>query len=324
LPISDRPAVGAIQRARILDAVVEVVAERGAVDASVELVIARAGVSRYGFHEQFDGLEECLMAVLDGGLERVASLAAHAIEQERGPWQDGMRAALAAVLEFFDSERDLAKVCLVETLAAGPVVREHRERATEAFRALVVGRIQSEVSHASPLAAEGLLGSVMSVVHARLIAREQKPLIELLGPLMGVIVGPFVDEHQLAREIERGDRLAREVIAGRRSPAAQTRPVARVDVPGVLLSARAHRARQCLLYVVRHPGASNQEVGEAIGVSHRGQLAKLLGKLAALGLLVKRAGGPGRANAWSATTAGEDVALALAGNGGHSRLLTDV
>jgi len=63
---------------------------------------------------------------------------------------------------------------------------------------------------------------------------------------------------------------------------------------------------------VRGLSPSNKEIGEAIGVSHRGQLAKLLGRLAEQGLLVKRAGAPGHPNAWSATPAGERVALALA------------
>jgi hypothetical protein len=74
--------------------------------------------------------------------------------------------------------------------------------------------------------------------------------------------------------------------------------------------------RQCLLYVARQGGRglspSNQEVGKGIGVSHRGQLARLLGSLVALGLLVKRAGAPGRANAWSLSAEGERVARALA------------
>jgi DNA-binding FadR family transcriptional regulator len=56
---------------------------------------------------------------------------------------------------------------------------------------------------------------------------------------------------------------------------------------------------------------SNREVGEAIGVPHRGQVGRLLERLAALGLLVKRPGAPGHPNAWSATEHGERVAQML-------------
>jgi AcrR family transcriptional regulator len=292
-----------------LDAVVGVVSERGVGGASVRLVIARAKVSRPTFYECFAGLEDCLLAILDRTLERIGVLASQAFAGERS-WSDGMRSALAEVLAFFDCEPELARVCIVETLAAGPLMREHRERVAGTFRALVVERIGSEVSHASPLAAEGVLASVMGIVHARLIARERTPLIGLLGPLMGVIVGPFMDEAQVVREIERGDELAREIIERISSQPAQRADLS-VHVPDVLLSARAHRARLCLLYVAEHPGASNRQVGDGIGVSHSGQVAGLLGRLAGLGMLVKRAGSPGHPNAWSLTPCGDQVALAL-------------
>jgi AcrR family transcriptional regulator len=308
------------RRDRILQAIVEIVAERGAKGASVELVIARAGTSRRTFYEHFANLDEGVIAVLDGCVEQVGSLTARAFAQERGPWQDGMRAALAAVLDFFDSERDLVKLYMVETLAASTLVREHRERSTAVFRSLVVELIQSEVSHPSALAPDALLASVMGTVRARLIDSAQEPLIGLLGPLMGVIVGGAMDEAQIAREVERGDELAASILERRRSqlPAAVEGPPG-VDVtliPLALRDRRAHRARLCLMYVaersVRGLSPSNQEIGEAIGVPHRGQLAKLLHRLAELGLLVNHKGAPGHSNAWSVTPAGERVAQDLA------------
>jgi AcrR family transcriptional regulator len=305
--------VAEIQRARILQAVVEVVAERGVAGASVELVIARARVSRRTFYGCFAGLEDALVGVLDWGLEQVGSLAVRAFAEQEGSWWGGMRAALAAVLGFFDAQPGLARVCMVEVLAGGAVVLEHRERIVEAFRGLVLERLQGEVSHASPLAAEGLLASVMGVVHARLVAREPEPLIGLLGPLMGILAGSFMDQAGVAREIERGDRLAREMLRERALRASEVaHPGLPVDVPVVLLSARAQRARQCLLYVAQHPGVSNQQVAAGIGASHREQVSRLLARLAGMGLLVKRAGGPGYPNAWSLTAEGEQVACSLA------------
>jgi AcrR family transcriptional regulator len=158
-----------IQHKRILDAVVRVVAERGVAGASVELVIVRAGVSRRAFYECYGGLDECLVTVMDRTLERVSVLAWRAFERE-GDWLDGMRGALAAVFEFFDSEPALARVCLVETLGGDPVVMAQRERVVGAFRALVVARIEGEVSPVSPLAAEGVLASVMGLARACLLA----------------------------------------------------------------------------------------------------------------------------------------------------------
>ena len=206
-----------VQRELILDAVVEVVAAHGYAGTSVEQVTVRAGVPHRAFYACFEDLDECLVAVLDGALARAAPLIAGAFGDSAPthPWWEGMRAALAAMLVFFEAEPELARVCMLEVQAAGPRVREHRERIFEAFRGLVVERIESEVSHASPLAAEGLHASVVGIVNARLIAHESRPLVELLGPLMGIIVGPFMDEAQVEREIQRGESLARELLVER-------------------------------------------------------------------------------------------------------------
>jgi AcrR family transcriptional regulator len=325
----DRRAGGSstseLQRKRILDAVVEVVAERGPAGASVGLVIARAGVSSRTFYECFGGLEECLIAVLDGALERAAPLVVGAFDDSTPtqPWQEGMRGALGAMLDFFDEEPALTRVCLVELGTATPVVREHRERILAAFAGIVVARIGREVSHPSPLAAEGTFASVVGIVNARLNTGEQPLLLELLGSLMGIIVGPFMDEADVAREIEQGDRLARELLERRRrslqAAGAPSGAQGRVEIPDVLLHPGAFRVRQCLLYVAernargpvgrREP--SNREVGEGIGVAHRGQVGALLAQLARLGLLAKRSGTPGHPNAWRLTAEGELVVSAL-------------
>ncbi|HEV3047042.1 MAG TPA: helix-turn-helix domain-containing protein [Solirubrobacteraceae bacterium] len=194
-----------------------VVAEHGAAGASVELVIARAGVSHRAFYSRFADVEECLKAVLDGVLAQLAARVARAFARE-GRWLDGMRAALAAMLEFFDSEPALARVFLVETMAGGAVVREHRERVVEALRLMCVEGIEVQVAtDASPLVREGVRAAVTGIINTRLMVSDRAPLLELLGPLMGIIVEPFLPETQVAREIERGNELARELLAGARA-----------------------------------------------------------------------------------------------------------
>jgi AcrR family transcriptional regulator len=312
--VSEHTAVTEMRRTQILDAVVAVVAERGVAEASVAAVIARAGVSRRVFYGCYKGLDDALVAVMDRTLERVGVLASSALEGEES-WRDGMRAALAAVLAFFDDQPELARVCLVEALGGGPVVLAQRERVVAAFRALVVARIESEVSRVSPLAGESVMASVMGVIHTRLIAPEPEPLIALLGPLMGTIVTPTVaDERIAAEEVRRGNELARSMLAARRARLPENAK-ARSEVPAALRDPRAYRARMCLCYIAAqarqgvHP--SNRAVGEGIGAAHRGQVSALLSMLSGLGLLAKEQGRVGRPNAWSVTAQGELVARAL-------------
>jgi AcrR family transcriptional regulator len=308
------PVGGAPRRLRtsrrdsILRALAVVAAERGLENAPVKLISERAGVSTRTFYELFPaGLDDAVVAVIDMGLERAGVLAWQALAREGSP-RDGMRAALAAVLSFFDREPELARMLLVETLKGGPAVLNHRERAVDAFRALVVAQIEKEVARASPLAAEGVLGAVMSVVRARLISDQSRPLIELLGPLMGLIVEHVADRRTAVEEARRGEELAQAIQAG--------------EVPGWVLPPQVpgrdpttRRLRECLLFLAergrREPGPSNREVATAIGIGHKSQISKLLSQLRDQGLAVKRSTRPGGPNEWRLTARGEETVRAL-------------
>jgi AcrR family transcriptional regulator len=309
----------AFRRDVILDAMVSLLCERGYADTTVTEVCARARVARGTFYEVFGGLPECMLAVIDDGYERARGLIEQAFAREERP-EDALRAALCALLVFFDSEPQLTRAWFVETLGVGSWALDRRERHIAALTEMIVESWPvPEDAPLNPLAATAVMESLVGVIRAHVMAATHEPLIELLGPMMGIVAAPYLDPLGVAREIELGKRQARSVRAGERDASTHAlRDGGKDDgegvpIPGLLGNARAHRARECLLYVVRNPGVSNREVGEIVGVCHSGQLARVLGRLAALGLLAKRVGGPGRANAWSATPAGERVALALAG-----------
>jgi AcrR family transcriptional regulator len=314
---ASRVAVAGSQRARIIQAIVEVVAERGYAGASVGLVVERARVSRRTFYECFaGGLENGLVAVMDMALEQAGLVVARAFEQEE-LWLDAVRAALAGMLVFLDSEPALGRVCIVETLGAGPLVLEHRERAVRAFRTLIVTLIEREIPQVSPLAAEGVTASVMGVIHARMAANEQRPLIELLGPVMGRIIKPFsTNEQTTSEEIRRGDELAQAIIAGDSSwtspPRATTHNAA---LPAILANPSARRARECLLFLAEQAAQgfspSNREIAVGIDIAHQSQISKLLAYLSQEGLVTKLSEGAGKRNAWRLTPRGEEMARVL-------------
>jgi AcrR family transcriptional regulator len=301
------------QRAQILDATIELVGERGLAATSVSLVVSRASVSSRTFYRLFDGLNDCLLTVMRSTLEHVIGVASKAFDAE-DTWRGGLRLALASVLGFFDAEPELARICLVESLAGSPGLLEGRQRFVESFRGAVIQRVGGQVSHASPLAAESALASVLGVVHARLIEHDPRPLVELVGPLMGTLIAPFVPEEAVAREIALGDELARAIQAAGPdgNPLQTDQPGASTacslwavaDLPG-------GRLRDCLLHLAQHPGSSNGEIASAIGISHASQISKLLARLEREALVAKRSNGPGMPNAWQLTSRGTEIAQAL-------------
>ena len=211
-PACSRVALRAGQRARILDAVVEVVAERGLAGASIAAVLAHAKVSRGAFYELFGSLDEALIAVIDETFELVSRLITQELQQGLA-WRDGLRSVLAEVLRFLDSRPALARVCIVEVLGAGPVVLARRERNMGVLRCLIAEHLDLEPRASPTLAVEGLMAAVAGIVHARLVMREPEPLIGLLGPLMALIVGGLTGARAAASEIEQGDRLAQAMLA---------------------------------------------------------------------------------------------------------------
>lgn len=304
-------------RKAILDALVEVVAERGFVDTSVALVVARAKVSNRAFYEQFSDLRECFAEVLDLGLSLPAELIAGAFVQEQN-WRDGVLAALAELLVFLDAEPALTRIWFGEVMAVGSWALEHREHNIAAMQALIVEHWLSEgSSQADPVLVRGVMSSILAVLTTHVVTRRREPMVTLLGPLMSLIVTPFLDADAARMQVKRAEALAAKLLAERPAPARAARGAAAGVgvVPDGLLLPRAHRARRCLHYLAeqhkRQPGRSNREIGEAIGVTHPGQTSKLLARLTRLGLLAKHPGAPGRPNAWTLTPEGARVAGVL-------------
>lgn len=305
-----REKISKLQRARILDAMVEVVGERGFAGASVGLVVAHAKVSRRTFYEIFNDLEDCLLVVMDEASERVGAVMAQAFAGKEN-WRDGVRSALATLLVLFDAEPLHARVWQLEVLSAGSWALEHREHKFAELRKLIVERwAGTPESEALMVAVEGVMAAVIGLIQGRLIVGGEEPLLELLGPLMGLAVASFVGAEARELEIVRGQDLARAILEGR-SPQPNYLLSKDLQIPEVLLAASAHRARQCVCYLADHPGASNHQVGTGIGIVHQSQTSKLLARLASMGLLTKCTGTPGSPNAWSLTPEGEQLAQAL-------------
>jgi len=316
--VKTREEVVQDQRERILRAVAQVLAERGFAGTTIGLVVTRARVSTRTFYELFDGLEECLIAIMDSVLEQVVALAAQELAAEEC-WQDGVRSALAAVLSFFDREPELACVCIVETLAGGPVVLKHREGVMAAFRLPVVERIEREVPAISPLTAEGVMSSVLGIMHAHIVEQKPGPFIELLGPMIGLATAPYLSARSVQQEIEKGDELAQAIRKGDSRWSLQvqdvqdTEPAAAPEaIPFANLGdATARRLRECVVFLAEYPDSSNREVGVGIDLVHQSQISKLLTYLAREGLVTKRSEGKGKRNAWRLTPKGEEIAQAL-------------
>lgn len=212
-----------IQRARMLAAAVETIDEVGYAGMTVAQVIGRAKVSRKTFYEVFADREDCFLTVFEQIVDRARRQVRRAGAQEEG-WREGVRAGLARLLWLMDEERSLARLCVIEALSAGPRVLASRARVLGELAAIVDrGREAGGAVREPPeVTAEGIVGAVFAVLHTRLMEGGQEPLSDLLGPLMSMIVLPYLGARAAGRELAR-PAPERPAIQGAPTLRSQTR-----------------------------------------------------------------------------------------------------
>jgi AcrR family transcriptional regulator/DNA-binding MarR family transcriptional regulator len=332
--------VSEIQRARILAAMSHVVAEHGIGAVTVARVVARAGVSRRTFYQLFDGCEDCFLGVFEDALARASGVVNDAAASAPSAWRERVRAGLGALLAFFEQEPGAASVLIVDALGAGPDVLARRARVLQQLAAIIDRgrsgrRATSSASSPPPLSAEGVVGAVLAVIHARMLEQRtaaprstngstrkrndgvsRPPLVELLNPLMGMIVLPYLGQAAAQRELDHPLPRITPRLSGDGDDA--SRPSRRsVENPLEGLNMRlTYRTLQVLSAIATAPGASNREIADHAGVHDQGQMSKLLARLERLGLIDNTNPGQpsGEPNAWTLTPQGRGVAQALTGS----------
>jgi AcrR family transcriptional regulator len=311
--------VAQIQRARILAAMFDVATEMGVGHVSVAHVVERSGVSRRTFYETFADREDCFLAAFEDALA-FASQRVLPVYGAQGKWREQVRAGVVAFLVFLDEEPVIGRLLLRESSSGGPRTRARREQVlAQIADAIDGGRQESagRVAAPAPLTAEGLVGGALSILDARLSLSGETPVIGLANVLLSMIVLPYLGPAAARRELERpaepragapGTRSG--VLPAGHEQAGEQRPARLLEDPfkgaGMRLTYRTVRV---LLAVAEHAGASNRTIGESAGISDPGQISKLLGRLARLGLIENTGLGPGQGapNAWVLTGIGHQL-----------------
>jgi AcrR family transcriptional regulator len=288
--------IEAIQRKRMLTAAIEAVEDVGYAGLTVAQVTTRARVSRKTFYELFADREDCFLSAYEHVLGQACLLVGEAYAQAPG-WREGVRAGLAKILELTEQEPAMAKLCIAETLGAGEAVCQRRAQVlSELAEVIDRGRLLSTAGREPPaVTAEGVVGGILAVLHSRLTAQDadQPPLSDLLGPLMSMVVLPYLGIKAANRELDRP--------APKPPPATPKQPRTSSSDPFDGLTMRlTYRTVQVLAVIAEHPGVSNREVAAGSGIVDQGQISKLLSRLAALELIENRGAGQdkGAANAW--------------------------
>jgi AcrR family transcriptional regulator len=195
------------QRRRILQAMIEVVSERGYPETRVVDVIGVAGVSRKTFYELFVSKEDCFLAAYDVLLEDLlGTTASHFEAHPTAPWAERLAAGLGALLAQLAQHPDEARFAIVEVLAAGPKALARRDAALRQFTGFLdAGRAETSVELPG-ITSLSLAGGINELLYSEILHGGTARLPSRLPELMFWVTLPFLGTEAAAAERERTKR----------------------------------------------------------------------------------------------------------------------
>jgi AcrR family transcriptional regulator len=197
-----REFVARNQRERLIAGLAEAVAEHGYAGTTIAHIARHAAVSRRTFYEHFGSKDECFAAAFETVMEELRGRIARGFEQA-GDWPGAIRAGIAEMLAFLVAEPALARLCMVESLVAGPVVVERYDAAIQGFvpyfRAGRDGLPPETLENLSPTTEDALAGGMASLISRRIMAGREDELEDLLPALVEFVLTPYLGTVEAAR-----------------------------------------------------------------------------------------------------------------------------
>jgi AcrR family transcriptional regulator len=197
-----RTFVAENQRERLLNGVVEAVAEHGYNATTIGVIAAAAKISRRTFYEHFEGKQDCFLAayeMIDAHVRASMQAAADAAV----PWPEQVRASLAALLDVLSRDLAVARFYLTEPLAAGGEISARYRDAMQ----LLAETIRPQAGPADldvEVRDQILMGGIATLIARRLNAGEPNRLPELLPDLTELALAPYLGRDEARRTAREG------------------------------------------------------------------------------------------------------------------------
>jgi AcrR family transcriptional regulator len=195
-----REQVAHNQRERLIAGLATAVAEKGYRAVTITDITKQARVSRRVFYENFESKEECFLAAFEVVVGHIRELAVEA-SATLDDWPRQATAAARVVLTFFAEEPDLARLCLVESQAAGAAVSARfHEAVHEVIPYLEQGRgLRDGERELPPTTEESTLGALVLLAGRKVAAGEAEQLEDLLPDFTEFILAPYLGSADAAR-----------------------------------------------------------------------------------------------------------------------------
>lgn len=176
------------QRRRLIQAVPPAVSAKGFGSLTVEDICGHAGVSRRTFYENFRDTDDCFVASYHHHAQELLTIVG-GVAAVGGDWHERTRLALLSLLRYLAERPDLARMAVIEVLAAGPAAIAERDRAITLLRALIGEEVlRAAPDGTPPLLIEVLAGAILHLVYGRVLDGESRQLETLLPTIMYLVL----------------------------------------------------------------------------------------------------------------------------------------
>jgi AcrR family transcriptional regulator len=185
------------QRARIVDAVVELCSSTGYAEMTHQQIAARAGVSYTTFYKHFENKQEALLAAYDAGSQRIVEavvLAAAAAAD----WPTALRDGLGAALQAMTDAPAFARVRVIEITKLGPAGFQRIDATLAGYDALLAPGYE-QVPGRSRILTEAIFGAITEVIYYYTSLEREDELPTLVGELTYIALAPFLGAEEAAR-----------------------------------------------------------------------------------------------------------------------------
>ena len=186
------------QRDRLTAGIIAAVAEHGYHDATISGIAAAAGVSRRTFYAYFSSKEECFFHTYDVIAGHLLEAAQARASQEQ-TWPSQVRARLAAALDCFAANPDLARFYLIAPLRAGERISARNRLSVGRVLTVMTAGMPRDVRAPSEAVQSALIGGVVGLIVHKVEAGEGERLGELLPDLVELFLAPYLGREEAAR-----------------------------------------------------------------------------------------------------------------------------
>jgi AcrR family transcriptional regulator len=182
-------------RQRLMEAILATSGERGYEQVAVRHVIQRAKTSRATFYKNFEDREDCFAQAHRDACDWLYRRLVGAGKRQAS-WRQGLRAAMAELLELCANQPALAKALFVEVHAAGDqALAQRRDLMERLSRALDGARREIPSRQAPPpVTSAFIVGAIDTLVSAKLMDGDAERAPEMLPGLLHFVVMQYYGE----------------------------------------------------------------------------------------------------------------------------------